>query len=293
MIYENAILFACDGLVKTSHKLYFHYQQYPWHLLHPENNPDDCEHQRRVQRRILGQNLEISPSCHLSGNYILGIAPFASNYYHFITDLVDCLATGPKWPILLPENMPRHYVDFLHFCNFPTLFLPPKVYRVENLLIPPYNGWSVKKVVGIRQFILQKLPESLSSQPSRRIYISRKLVQKRHLRNEEEFWPYLEKYGFEKIYLENLSVVDQIQLIRNTSHLIAPHGSGLINLIFSSYHTKILEIRPTVSSGQFCYEQLFSNGWTHYQYLVPPKRAHFLMPIAELEQILRQWFGHL
>ncbi len=292
MVIENAILFAHDGLVKTRDTLYFHYQKYLWDLSHPTNNPKDCEHQRRVEHRIQLQDLNTPPSQQLPGKYILGIAPFAANHYHFIADLAACLATAPKWPVLLPENMPKHYVEFLHLCHFPTRFLYPQIYEVENLLIPPYQEWNAKKIASIQEWFAQNIPSLPSSHPSQKVYISRKLSQKRHLRNEEEFWPDLEKYGFEKFYLEHMSIAHQVQLMRNTSHLIAPHGGGLINLIFSSSDTKILEIRPILSSGQFCYGQLFSHGWAHYQYLVPSQKAHFLMPVAELRIILRQWFGN-
>ena len=53
-----------------------------------------------------------------------------------------------------------------------------------------------------------------------------------------------------------MSICDQINLFQSASHIIAAHGAGLTNVIFAPFDTKILEIRPIISSGQFCFENL-------------------------------------
>ncbi|MDG1486875.1 MAG: glycosyltransferase family 61 protein, partial [SAR324 cluster bacterium] len=92
-----------------------------------------------------------------------------------------------------------------------------------------------------------------------------------------------------KIYLEQLSIREQVQLFRSASHVIAAHGAGLTNVIFAPAAVKILEIRPLRTSGKFCFEKLFSLGWPNYEFLVPPKSGKFFLPVAELEKVLQRW----
>lgn len=128
-------------------------------------------------------------------------------------------------------------------------------------------------------------------QPFRKIYISRKFARRRHLVNEAEWMPRLEREGFENVYLENLTIPEQIQLFQETSHIVAPHGAGLTNIVFTHPSTRILEIRPVRNSGQFCYEKLCALGWPHYEYLVPPKKPYFELPVELLQPVLHRWFG--
>ena len=107
--------------------------------------------------------------------------------------------------------------------------------------------------------------------------------------NEEEFLPILKKFDFKKVFLEKMNIKDQVKLFRTISHIIAPHGAGLTNVLFASRKIKILEIRPVLSSGKFCFENLFSLGWPNYEIIVPPQTGKFFLPIKELEEILLRW----
>lgn len=76
----------------------------------------------------------------------------------------------------------------------------------------------------------------------RRIYISREKANSRRIVNESEVLNILEKYGFEKVFLESLSITEQMQLFVSSEYVIAPHGAGLTNLVFCPQGTKVLEI---------------------------------------------------
>lgn len=290
MVLNKAYLFAVDGMVKCQGKLYFHFQQFDWDLEYPENNPQQCEHQRRVEKSIRAHGVETSSAQKLSGNYILGIAPFINNYYHFITDLLACLPQAPSWPILVPETMPQSYTDFLGQCGFSVEHLREQIYYVEHLWIPPVNEWDISSIQQMNRFVEKIIPQQ-NLRLDKKVYISRQMAKKRHLINEAEFWPYLEKYGFERIFLEDYTISEQIELFRHTSHVIAPHGAGLVNGAFASETMRILEIRPALNSGQFCYEKLFAARWPHYQFYVPPAIGKFSMSVQALTMVLEEWFG--
>ncbi len=296
LILENALLSAADGLVQSGNRIWFHFQKYPWHLSCPEQNPGDGEHHRYIETRLYQGLADPENARVLKGTYHLGISPHIYSYYHLLSDLLAHLIDAPRFPVLVPEIMPISFLDFLTEAGFEVQVLAPEIFHVEKVIIPEMTSpdWNSEKVKKIQtffeKFITQKTsPNSHSSKAKLRIYVSRKLAVKRHLSNEEEFLPLLKKHNFRKFYLEELNILDQVQLFRTASHVIAAHGAGLTNVLFAPAEIKILEIRPLLSSGQFCFENLFSLGWPNCEFLVPPKSGNFFLPLDSLEEVLLRW----
>jgi capsular polysaccharide biosynthesis protein len=92
----------------------------------------------------------------------------------------------------------------------------------------------------LRQYILSN--SSHFSSDSHRIYISRIQAKKRKMMNEEAMIDFLKQYGFEIVYFEKMSVREQANCMAKAEVVIAPHGSGLTNLIFCQPGTKVIEI---------------------------------------------------
>ncbi|MDP6743423.1 MAG: glycosyltransferase family 61 protein [SAR324 cluster bacterium] len=293
LILENALLSAEDGLVQSGNQIWFHFQKYPWHLSNPEKNPIAGKHRRHIEARLSQGLADPANARLLNGTYHLGISPHIYSYYHLLTDLLSHLLDAPRFPVLVPEFMPLVFVDFLREAGFEVQILAADVFRVEKLIIPEMKApdWNVDKIKKIRTF-MENLHPQLSSQKSKsqqKIYVSRKLAVKRHLANETEFSGLMKKHEFQKVYLEQLSIREQVELFRSASHVIAAHGAGLTNVIFAPAAVKILEILPLRTSGRFCFEKLFSLGWPNYEFLVPPKSGKFILPVAELEKVLQRW----
>lgn len=78
--------------------------------------------------------------------------------------------------------------------------------------------------------------------PWRRIYVSRGYAARRRLENEAEIWPLLQSFGFERVFMERLGLAEQIELMKETKWLCAPHGAGLTNMIFCNRGTQVVEI---------------------------------------------------
>ncbi|MBF0236748.1 MAG: glycosyltransferase family 61 protein [SAR324 cluster bacterium] len=293
-LLSGAYVCADDGLVEHDGILYFHFQHYTWDLLNPEKNPAQGERKRRVFRRMAEGTVDKTQAQSLSGKYILGISPFINSYYHFICDLLPYLTQAPPWPLLIPAHLPPYYVAFLQQCGILTLTLSPhQVYRIEQLLIPMRTipDWNESKILVLQKYFDSLIPNKTEKPPFRRIYISRKLVRRRHLINEESLLPLFQKYGFVRVFMEKLTIREQIMLIRETSHLITPHGAALVNVLFAHKDLRLLEIRPTLSSGQFCFEALCKLGWPGYEYIVPPQKPEFVLDIELLKNVLEQWFA--
>ncbi|WP_207532696.1 glycosyltransferase family 61 protein [Desertivirga arenae] len=114
----------------------------------------------------------------------------------------------------------------------------------------------------ISPWCVTALRNLLKVQPSSRlesssiIWITRNNVKLRNLRWEDKvlnFFP-----SIKKIDLSSVSDSDAIKVISEASHIIAPHGAGLCNIIFSEAGTKVLELFPLESNFIPCYSRLSS-----------------------------------
>ncbi|MBE9178831.1 glycosyltransferase family 61 protein [Oculatella sp. LEGE 06141] len=85
-----------------------------------------------------------------------------------------------------------------------------------------------------------------------RIYISRAKATRRKVVNEADVLHLLTKLGFRSVALESLSIAEQIDLFASAKSIVAPHGAGLANLVFSSPGTKVVEfIAPNYVNVNF------------------------------------------
>lgn len=117
--------------------------------------------------------------------------------------------------------------------------------QAKKLIIPSFSdalGWlSSQGLAFHRHHFLPKVKSQISSWPSR-IYISRSQASYRQVLNEQEIINYLKKYDFLSINLESLTIEEQISLFANAQIIIAPHGSGLTNLMFCQPGTTVIEL---------------------------------------------------
>ena len=78
--------------------------------------------------------------------------------------------------------------------------------------------------------------------PPRRLLISRRDSPFRRIRNEAQLADLLEPLGFEVIVPGDLSFEEQIATFRDATHVIAPHGAGLTNILWCAPGTHVLEV---------------------------------------------------
>ncbi len=94
--------------------------------------------------------------------------------------------------------------------------------------------------------------ENFSPRPqSRRLYISRNKATRRRILNEDALLPVLERHGFETLYLEDMSIREAAESFRAASHVLAPHGAGLANLIFAQPGTRVMEMHGAHLSREY------------------------------------------
>jgi len=78
--------------------------------------------------------------------------------------------------------------------------------------------------------------------PRQKIYVGRAGNPNRVLANEAQVAARAEAAGFTRVQPESLSVADQIRLFTEASHIIAPHGAGLANIVFCQPGAALCEL---------------------------------------------------
>ncbi|MEB3281098.1 MAG: tetratricopeptide repeat protein [Lyngbya sp.] len=116
--------------------------------------------------------------------------------------------------------------------------------KAKQVIVP-----NITPEFGISQWKCDYLKTSLLNSKLRpeipgykRIYIDRNQAGYRKTINNQAVVQLLEKYGFQRIYLETLSVVEQAHYLNAAEVVVAPHGAGLTNLTFCKPGTKVIEI---------------------------------------------------
>ncbi len=130
-----------------------------------------------------------------------------------------------------------------------SLLKPRQIYFVKTLHVlsssVEYGGhpfWFLDD--GAFQYIRSRmLPEQRRrSQPKERVYLARFDSERRRLINEAEIARRLEERGFRIVTMSTLAPADQLDLIRNSAVVVAPHGAALTNLIAAGPGTRVIEL---------------------------------------------------
>lgn len=85
-----------------------------------------------------------------------------------------------------------------------------------------------------------------------KIYISRAKARHMKVINESELEEILKPQGFVKVFLEDISFDEQVQLLNSASIVISSHGSGLANVLFMQPGTHIINLASNDHHDYFC-----------------------------------------
>ena len=88
---------------------------------------------------------------------------------------------------------------------------------------------------------------------SKKVFISRLDASARKIFNEDEIFSLFESKGFKRYLLGKMSISEQVALFNGAEIIIAPHGAGLVNLMFCNPETKVVEIFQARSDSCFYY----------------------------------------
>ena len=189
----------------------------------------------------------------------------SENYYHFIYDCAARLTLLQKYSV--PKDVPL-LVDE-HSLAIPSInaflqsmnvegrrIIPLKnevAYMVNclyvlspvNKVVPNTMNPAVRKGHAFDANVLSEMRARLlplatkRATTPKRIFISRSKCLKRQL-NEEELFPVLKGYGFERVFTEGMTLSEQVTLFFHAEHIVASSGAALSNLLFCKPGTKVL-----------------------------------------------------
>jgi capsular polysaccharide biosynthesis protein len=119
-----------------------------------------------------------------------------------------------------------------------------------------------------------------------RLYISRRDARSRRVANEGEVMALLREHGFDVVQPEQLTLREQAELFAGAGIVVAPHGAGNANLLFSRSATLVELFDPGYMNG--CYYSLAQALGHPYWYLMcdPEAPGDVRVPLDRLERVV-------
>ena len=164
-------------------------------------------------------------------------------------------------PLCIDDHMPRTHEEILSLLDTrgrPVIRLPARPVEFGRLGVAPVPAffpfemkpglpfydtvWPADIFGAIRGRILERARErgALSRRTGRRLFISRKAFTQRVLVNESELADRLHPHGFEVIYPETLSFLEQVDLFHSADIIVGSSNSSLNNTLFCRPGSQIL-----------------------------------------------------
>ncbi|MEM7593606.1 MAG: tetratricopeptide repeat protein [Cyanobacteria bacterium P01_A01_bin.83] len=222
-------------------------RHYPWFL-------PGCPYQEKAEHAIYTQ--DIAPVTKIEGKVALLSGLAGHVYYHWMFDIL------PRLELLRLSEIELKDIDWFVVNSLSKPFqketlsllgIPPEKIiesdrqthlQATELIVPSFPGYLDWVSPGTIKFLRQSFMSqvSMANTGGQKIYISRARAKNRHLVNESEVSELLTEQGFKTVFLEELSVLEQVAIFINAKIIVTPHGSGLTNLVFCAPNTKIVEL---------------------------------------------------
>ncbi|MCC3594157.1 tetratricopeptide repeat protein [Microcoleus sp. PH2017_28_MFU_U_A] len=226
-----------------------------------------CDNQHSTQHRFLKLKPEELPPLEKIDGTVAVLAGLSGNvYFHWMVDILPRIEILHRWGVNLEEidwflvnscqqPFQRETLKALGIPEYKIIESDRHPYiQAKHLIVPSFSGYlgwlSIQGLEFLRRVFAgeqsPKLPESCAgesknTQPER-IYISRNKCSYRRVINEEQVIDFLSGFGFVPVLLESMTLNEQIALFASAKVIVAPHGSGLTNIIFCSPGTKVIEL---------------------------------------------------
>ncbi len=191
-----------------------------------------------------------------------------TNYYHWMLEILTQLEFIDQipeeyndYPILISVSSKEipSVSKFLEHCSIKrkkVLLKSTELYQVSNLLVITSPNNFVRNLKNNKSyqisdcfmressihyltFIGQRILKNKEYEKSPdKIFLARKGYLR--IYNQADVLSLLHRYGFEAVYMEDLSLEKQINFIQNAKYIVGPTGAAWTNLIFASPGTKAL-----------------------------------------------------
>lgn len=200
-------------------------------------------------------SLKSQKICHIPETCIILDQLTQNNYYHRIIDNIPRFKLACQHEIVSSQREIKliHTTpvanDFFLSQLVPDNITPLKLtrgrlYHIEKIVFSTFVTRQYSGCIPsfLRNAIYTRFLPNRPCERTHRIYISRQEGSARRIINEKEFLMTIQKFGFKKYVLEDLPIQEQIELFYDADVVIAAHGAGLTNLIFSNQSVKVFEL---------------------------------------------------
>jgi capsular polysaccharide biosynthesis protein len=225
------------------------------------------------------------------------------NFCHWIVDWLPRLALlGERarhsdTHVIVPPLDARYQWDTLALCGFPASRViqlgTMQAVRARQLLVPndllviPHPGhkaapWLLaylRATLGYGNFLA-----GLDGKPRReKLYVSRGDASGRRVLNEPLLTAALARAGYRSVVMAGLTAAQQVATFAGASHIVAPHGAGLANIVFADPATTLIEIFPSTYGTAAYYVLAAGLGITYASYIATEIRPG---PRTQLDDIV-------
>lgn len=214
--------------------------------IYKRTNVNDMSHDYLAYRRRNAAEIETLTK----GPYFRLAGGWSQNYYHWLMDYLPQIRAleqytderGEEPTILLAHSPPQWLQDSLRILGYgPSDWIEWNggVVNIDRLVLSTHTRYSVLQSTRAVKWLVDRIrterPALFDADDNSRsrIYISRSDADQRHVANDSEVLDHLEKHGFKRYVLSELTFEEQISLFSNAEAIIGPHGAGLVNMIFA------------------------------------------------------------
>ncbi len=235
------------------------------------------------------------------------------NYYHWLAEgllsldiLSRALGLSSNLKIALPKSTDidelfdhRETLRAVGLDKYEIIEVSANLIRVQEAIWVDNQNVNAIPAPYLKDFQqrISALYAGLRRPRNRRLLIARKGTT-RTIHNIDQVQALLSGYDFETVYLEGMSMVDQILLFQSAEFIISPHGAGLANLLFCEPGTKVIELAPSVEMRQYFWLISEKLGLVHalqFCTTVPDQNFNGALnvDIRKLQALLRMVDAHL
>lgn len=199
---------------------------------------------------------------HLEGRYMALLNQWWENYFHWFLDTLPRagllpLDEEPQTPVIVPAGLASAQLESLALIGIERERLVPFDHahlQVDELIFPSFAGrpgypprWAVSS---LRERLSPK-----TGPAHRRLWVSRAAANRGRVANEGAVLQMLDSYGFEPVQPENHPLTEQLRMFGAADLIVAPHGSGLANIV-AAHDATVIELQSERWWGKGCYYTL-------------------------------------
>jgi capsular polysaccharide biosynthesis protein len=227
----------------------------------------------------------------INGDCIVITHSWYDNYYHWMIEIVPRLFLMKdelsNKTLIIHKTLLKFHIDVLSKFNFKEIVFidDNELAKCENISFTSFPNYYTNQFLdmaskriklielNVNYLLMREMSQWLLNNNSllnkstgflnKKIYISRKKAFKRRIINELELEKMLVANGFVKVFLEDISFEQQVDLLNNSGIVIGCHGAGLANIIFMQPNTFVIDL-INEHLHEFCYYTLASVANVNY-----------------------------